>query len=48
MSFGFTATISAHSISEEVEEFFLYGFCEDKYFCLLSLMIDYFSYYYLR
>ena len=37
---GFPAAIGAHSISKEVVGFFLYGFQEDKYFCLLSLMID--------
>ena len=40
MFVGFTATIGAHSISEEVVGFFLYGFPEDKYLCLLSLVID--------
>ena len=37
---GFTASIGAHSISEEVAGFFLYGFPKDKYFFLLSLVFD--------
>ena len=37
--FGFTSAIGAHSISEEVVGFFLYGFPEDKSLCLLSLVI---------
>ena len=40
MSLGFTTAIGAHSISEEVAGFFLYGFPEDKYLCLLSVVID--------
>ena len=36
---GFTAAIGAHSISEEVAEFILYGFPEENYLCLLSLVI---------
>ena len=35
----FTFSIGAHSISEEVAGFFLYGFLEDKSLCLLSLVI---------
>ena len=35
LSLGFSASIGALSISEEVAGFFLYGFPEDKYFCLL-------------
>ena len=45
---GFTATIGAHSISEEFVGFFLYGFLEDKSLCLLSLMIDCCACYSLR
>ena len=40
MSLGFTATIGAQSIYEEAAGFFLYGFPEDIYLCLLSLVID--------
>ena len=40
LSLGFTVAIGAHSIFEEVAWFFLYGFPEDKYLCLLSLVID--------
>ena len=40
MSLIFTDAIGAHSISEEVLGFFLYGFPEDKYLCLLFLVID--------
>ena len=40
MSLGFTAAIGAHSISEEVAGFFLYGFLKDKSLCLLSIVID--------
>ena len=36
---GFTAAIGAHSIFEEVAGFFLYGFLEETYLCLLSLVI---------
>ena len=36
---GFTFATSAHSISEAVARFFLYGFPEDKYFCLFSLVL---------
>ena len=36
---GFTTAIGAHSISEEVVGFFLYGFPKEKYLCLLSLAI---------
>ena len=40
LSLGFTDSIRAHSISEEVAGFFIYGFLEDKYLGLLSLVID--------
>ena len=36
---GFTAAIGAHSISEEVAGFLLYGFLEENSLCLLSLVI---------
>ena len=39
LSLGFTAAIGAHSISEEVAGFFLYGFAEENSLCLLSLVI---------
>ena len=39
LSLGFTATIGAHSISEEVVGFFLYGFPEENSLCLLPLVI---------
>ena len=45
---GFTAAIGAHYISEEVAGFLVYGFPEDKYLCLLSLVIDYCACYSLR
>ena len=45
---GFTVAIGAHSISEEVVWFFLYGFHEDKYLCLLYLVIDCCACYSLR
>ena len=38
LSLGFTTAIGAHSISEEVAGFLLYGFPEENYLCLLSLM----------
>ena len=37
---GFTATIGAHSISEEVARFSPLWFPRGKYLCLLSLVID--------
>ena len=48
MFWGFTAAIGAHSISEDAARFFLYGFPEDKYLCLLSLVIDFCACYSLR
>ena len=39
MSFGFTFSISAHSISMEVVGFSPYGFPEENSLCLLSLVI---------
>ena len=48
LSLGFTSAIGAHSISEEFVGFFLYGFPEDKYLCLLSLVIDCCACYSLR
>ena len=48
MFLGFIAAIGAHSISKEVVRFFLYGFVEDKYLCLLSLVIDSCACYSLR
>ena len=38
---GFTAAIGAHSISEEVARFYLYGFLEEIFLCLLSLVFIY-------
>ena len=35
---GFTTTIGAHSISEDLWGFLLYGFPEENSLCLLSLM----------
>ena len=48
MSLGFIVSIGAHSISEEVAVFFLYGFPKDKSVCLLSLLIDCCACYSLR
>ena len=48
MFLGFTFATRAHSISEEVAGFFLYGFPENKSLCLLSLVIDCFAFYSLR
>ena len=45
---GFTFSIGAHSISEEVAGFFLYGFPKGKSLCLLSLVIDCCACYSLR
>ena len=39
MFLGFTFSIGAHSISEEVVGFSPYGFPEEKSLCLLSLVI---------
>ena len=39
MSLGFTAAISAHSISEEVVGFSSLWYPQRKYVCLLSLVI---------
>ena len=41
LSLGFTAGIGAHSISEEIVGFFLYGFTEDNIcvYCLLWLIV---------
>ena len=36
---GFTFSIGAHSISEEVVGFILYGFPKENSLCLLSLVI---------
>ena len=38
LSLGFTSTIFAHSISEEVVGFLVYGSPEENYLCLLSLL----------
>ena len=38
MFFGFTFAIGAHSISEEIAGFLLYGFPKENSLCLLSLM----------
>ena len=47
--FGFyCCAIGGHSISEEFVGFFLYGFPEDKYLFLLSLVIDFCACYSLR
>ena len=35
---SFTTAIGAHSISEELRGFLLYGFPEENYLCLLSLV----------
>ena len=35
---GFTIAIGAHSISEEVRNFLLYGFSEENSLCLLYLV----------
>ena len=48
LSLGFTTAIGAHSISEEVARFSLYGFLKDKSLCLLSLVIDCCACYSLR
>ena len=48
MFLGFTAAIGAHSISDKVVGFFLYGFPKDKSSCLLSLVIDCCACYSLR
>ena len=45
---GFTTSIGAHFIFEEVVGFFLYGFPNDKSLCLLSLVIDCCACYSLR
>ena len=39
MFLGFTFGIGAHSISEKVAGFLLYGFPTEKYLCLFSLVI---------
>ena len=39
MFLSFTFAIGAHSISEELAGFLLYGFPKENYLCLLSLMI---------
>ena len=39
LTLGFTVAIGAHSISEEVVGFFLYGFPKENSFCLLSHVI---------
>ena len=39
LSLGFTVAIGAHSISEEVVGFILYGLPKDNYLCLLSRVI---------
>ena len=36
---GFTFSIGAHSISEEVAGFYIYGFPEENSLCLLSRVI---------
>ena len=38
MFLGFTFATGVHSISEEVVGFLLYGFPEENYLCLLSLL----------
>ena len=48
MYLDFTTSIGDHSISEEVAGFLLYGFPEDKYLCLLSLVLDSCACYSLR
>ena len=45
---SFSFATGAHSISEEVAGFFLYGFPEDKYLCILSLVIECCACYSLR
>ena len=39
MFLGFTSAIGAHSISEEVVGFLLYGFPKENSLCLLSLVL---------
>ena len=39
MFLGFTFAFGAHSISEVVAGFFLYGFPKEKSLCILSLVI---------
>ena len=46
--FRFTAAIGAHSISDEVVGFFIYGFLKDKSLCLLSVVINCYACYSLR
>ena len=41
LSLGFTVAIGAHSISEELWGFLLYGFLEENNLCFLSLVIIY-------
>ena len=48
LSLGFTATIGAYSISEEVAGFYPLWFPQGKYLCLLSLVIDCCACYSLR
>ena len=45
---GFTPAIGAHSISEEVAGFSPLWFPQEKYLCLLSLVIDCWACYSLR
>ena len=45
---GFTFSIGAHSIFEEVARFSPLWFPRGKYMCPLSLVIDYYAFYYLR
>ena len=48
LSLGFIAAIGSHSISEEVAGFSPLWFPQEKYLCLLSLVIDCFTCYSLR
>ena len=48
LSLGFTATIGANSISEEVALFYPLWFPQGKSLCLLSLVIDCCACYSLR
>ena len=48
MSLGFTATIGAHSMPEEVVGFSPLWFPRGKYLCLISLVIDCYACYSLR
>ena len=48
VSLGFTATIGAYSISEEVARFYPLWFPQGKYLCIFSLVIGCYACYSLR